>query len=96
MNVAKKPPTVIRCKKSSDIPKETHWAIIDDNTVYVSGYDPGDADVPHHHVNYTAYLDRNEWETEVASLTRANKQGTFTAMEVKPAVIQTTVNVTIS
>ena len=63
------------------------------------GYDRGDPDTSINFLRYTAYFDKDEWQKEVIRLTEANHKAytkvDFVAMEVQPAVVNTTVAVSV-
>lgn len=87
----------IRVKYASEIPSCKHWAIVEDATVMESGYDPGDSPSSTPIVNYTAYLDQEQWEEEIRqrSLSRSPSAKGFKALVVDVPVITTTVKVEI-
>lgn len=95
-----KKPTVIVCTHASDIPKEKHWAIIETRSETKRGYSQGDPDESFSYVVYTAYLDHLEWQMQVIALTEKNHTAynkvIFTAVEVKPATVSTSVAVSVN
>lgn len=101
MNFGNPPPqhTNFYCSASKDIPKEKHWAIISTRTGTEPGYDPGDSPSSFSYVTYQAFLDKEEWVKEVEKITKDNMNSyskkEFTAMEVNPATISTSVSIKI-
>ena len=91
--------TVIHCKRASDVPKVRHWAILETHTGTEKGYDQGDPDISFNFMRYTAYLDGDEWKKAVIKRTENNHKAyskvNFIAIEVQPAVINTTVAVSV-
>lgn len=92
--------TVIYCKRSDEIPKKLHWAIISTRTGTEPGYDHGDPPSSFNFVEYIAYLSHAEWRAEIVKRTLGTQTSSnrldFVAMEVKPAEIKTEVNVNIA
>lgn len=74
--------SVIYVSKASDIPDEDHYAIIvssarDDGWGGTTGC-----------VEYTAFLDRTEWENEIKKkMLKGYLQGDWKAIHVKPATV---------
>lgn len=96
-------PTRIHCCRPSDIPKEPHYAII--KSVYIPGDERSRTHPGHgypasteYYLDYTAFTDREEWEAEVNKL--ASERSTYTtpflAVQVTPALVETSVKVTIT
>ena len=89
----------IKCDHAGAIPRERHWAILETGSGIEKGYDRGDPDTSFNFLRYTAYFDKDEWQKEVVRLTEANHRAytkvDFVAMEVQPAVVNTTVAVSV-
>ncbi len=100
INPVKPVPTVVYCKCAEDIPKVRHWAIINTRTGIEAGYDKGDPDTRFTFVEYAAYLVEDEWKKEITSRALKTQNSSeridFVAIEVKPAVITTSVAVNIA
>lgn len=88
--------TAIRCNKSSDIPKESHYAILEYRDIAVPGYDHGDPNERITVCDYIAYTDVNEWRDRVAYITKRNELGTYVPMVVKIPTIETKIDIFIS
>jgi hypothetical protein len=82
--------------RQEDIPKEPHWAILKFTSIVVPGYDLGDPDTSKGIVEYEAYIDEEEWKTEVRNLANPKNYPLkpYYAMQVTPADVQ--VNVTVA
>ena len=89
----------LQCNSATDVPKERHWVILTTQTGTEKGYDKGDPDTNYNFMRYTAYFDQEEWQKAVIKLTEDNHKAytktTFVAMEVQPAVIKTSVVVSV-
>lgn len=91
-------------KTKDEVPSEPRWAILKPNHTYVPGDErsrtnPGHG-YPAHTVkawDYIVYDDKQEWEAEVARLTRSKSgyERNFVAIRAIPAKISTEVRVTI-
>lgn len=99
MQTNKQEKTHFYCKSAGEVPKTQHWAIITSETGQEPGYNPGDSPTSFSYVTYEAFLKKEEWEAEVTSRTKDNIDRSikkyFTAMEVKPAAIITSISVAV-
>lgn len=93
------------CHTLSDIPAGPHYAILRGASIYIPGDERSKQYPGHgypasteHYLNYIAYTDRAEWEAEVSRLAKeqTGQSPTFIAIQVTPAVVETTVKVSIS
>lgn len=80
---------------ASDIPSGGHYAIIKFSSVYVPNY-RYDEDIGGTHeptVEYCIYETRTEWEQEIELLVTTSAK--FKAIYVQPAIVKTTIEVTV-
>jgi len=83
------------------IPKEPHWAIITETSQYVAGDErsrthPGHGYPDHYEttIQYTAYLDEDDWNARILRLAEHNDS--FTAIKALPATVRKEVVVTMN
>lgn len=85
----------IFCKKSDQIPKEIHWAIILNDSYYSdSGY-PEDGSSRYDMIDYRAYLNKEDFEKAVKELVLQGNISTFKAVEIRPFNIEASMNINI-
>lgn len=89
------------CHTSSDVPKTEHFAIVIFSSIWIEGDErsrthPGHGYPAHSEskAEYRAFTDRTEWEREVERY--AERKDNYVAMIVKPATVETKVQVKIS
>lgn len=106
-NALPKSKSVIVCKTPDEIPKVKHWAIIEKDVQVVATTNPHsldfDTDGPSVRIDclkYTAYMDKAEWELAVVAQTQRNHDSypkvSFTAIEVTPAAVATSISVRLT
>lgn len=91
-------PTVVSVKKSSDMPKGDHYAILEYDTVHTPGYAPEDPPDRLDVVRYYAYTDEDEWKQDVEHRSRTDGHygsKAWSALVVKRPTIRTTVTVQV-
>ena len=97
--------TKVYCKRVTDIPTGPHYAILNSNSQYIPGDERSRTHPGHgypayteYYMDYISFTDYNEWVEEVNRLTKQSKSQTptFVAVQVTPAVVETTVKVTIT
>ena len=88
--------SIIVCKTPNDVPKELHWVILEPTSMVEKDYGRGYPEQTHNYMIYTAYLIKEQWEQEIKRRMSVISRSPFSAIEVKPAVIKTTISVTVS
>jgi hypothetical protein len=78
-----------------DLPKDPHWAVLVYGYVTVPGYDRGDPDDRKDIVEYITFSTKEELESWVLAATRGYDKKSFSVLFVKPAKVETTVNVKV-
>lgn len=79
-------------KKASDIPSEEHYAIVEDHSVSVQGYDRNDSYCVENYFDYRVYSTREAWEAAIR-IAHERKPGSFKAMHVTPATIKVEIKI---
>ncbi len=95
----------ISCESVTDIPPESHWAILDFSSISIPGDErsrtnPGHGYPAHSKTTicYTAYLSKESWEAEIQKRMTADRRfqrDDWKAIVVQVPVIRTKVSVEI-
>lgn len=86
---------VIHVTSASDMPKGPHFAILIFDTITVPAYNPNDPADYQPRVQYTAFLDEDDWKREVEYRSIGKSDVAWQAIVVKVPTIRTTVTVTV-
>jgi hypothetical protein len=89
-------------ERAKDIPKEPHYALIDNRSVFIPGDErskscPGHGypDSTEHFISYTAYTNRDDLIKELSSV-YYRKKDDITVIYVTPVHINTTVSIELN
>ena len=84
--------------REEHMPKEYHWAILRYTSICIPGDEPSRTNPGHGYpeenqpvVEYEAFLTEEKWLERIKQL--KEHQDTFTAMEVRPATVETRIEV---
>ena len=88
------------CHSISDIPKEPHYAIIDQRSINIPGDERSRTNPGHGYPasteqvwDYIVFPDRASWEAEIKSREAKVYKSQYLALEARPAKITSTVQI---
>ena len=90
------------CKEKQSIPEGAHFVILNFRSISIPGDERSRTNPGHgypasteHIVDYIAFTNREDWESEIVARMKSELKD-FVALEVKRAVIETSISVKIS